>query len=69
LWPEVVGEGIAEVTRARSVSDATLFVEVRSSAWMMELDMMKGRILARLNEGRDEASRIAKLVFVLAEGG
>lgn len=68
-WPEVVGERIAEVTRARSVADAALFVEVRSSAWMTELDMMKGRILARLNRGRDEKSRIEKLIFVLAENG
>lgn len=68
-WPEIVGESIAEVTRARSVSDSTLFVEVRSSAWMMELDMMKKRILARVNRDEDEASRIEKLVFVLAEDG
>lgn len=68
-WPDVVGEAIADVSRARSVSGATLFVEVRSSAWMMELDMMKDRILDRLNRGRDEEARIDKLVFVLAEGG
>lgn len=66
-WSEVVGEAIAEVTRARSVSAATLFVEVRSSAWMMELDLMKERILARLNEGRDGEARIDKLVLVLGE--
>ena len=26
LWPELVGEHVAEVTRAKGVSDATLFV-------------------------------------------
>jgi predicted nucleic acid-binding Zn ribbon protein len=68
LWAERVGPRIAAVTRARSVAEATLFVEVRSSAWLMELNMMKGRILERLNEGRSEAP-IEKLVLVLSQDG
>ncbi|MEK9501470.1 DUF721 domain-containing protein [Gemmatimonadota bacterium DH-20] len=67
-WSERVGPKIAEVTRARSVAERTLFVEVRSSAWLMELNMMKGRILARLNESRPEAP-LEKLVFVLSQDG
>lgn len=67
-WPERVGEQIARVTRARSVSDGTLVVEVRSSAWLMELNMMKGQILERVNRDRDEAP-LEKLVFVLSSGG
>ena len=63
-WEEAVGEGIAEVTAARSVSGGTLFVEVKSSAWMMELDFMKGEILRRVNERAE--SPVEKLVFVLA---
>ncbi len=66
LWPEVVGERIAEVTRARAVSDATLFVEVRTSAWMMELDMMKRQILERVNERLGDVP-LERIVFVLAE--
>lgn len=65
-WDEVVGERIAGVTRAKSVSGATLFVEVRSSAWLMELNTMKQEILKRLNAGRDQG-RIEKLILVLAE--
>jgi predicted nucleic acid-binding Zn ribbon protein len=65
-WPERVGEAIARVTHARSVSEGTLIVEVRSSAWLMELNIMKVEILRRLNEGREEAW-IEKLVFVLGE--
>jgi predicted nucleic acid-binding Zn ribbon protein len=65
-WGERVGEAIAGVTRVRGVSGATLIVEVRSSAWLMELDLMKGEILRRINEGRDEAP-IEKIVFVLSE--
>ena len=33
LWAEVVGAHIAAVTRARSVAEGTLIVEVRSSGW------------------------------------
>ena len=67
-WADRVGPKIAEVTRARSVAEGTLFVEVRSSAWLMELNMMKGRILTRLNESRSDAP-LEKLVFVLSQDG
>lgn len=66
-WAGCVGERIASVTRARSVKGATLVVEVRSSAWLMELNMMKGRILDRLNADRDVP--LEKLVFVLSPEG
>ena len=67
-WAERVGERIAAVTRPRAVDEGTLFVEVRSSAWLMELNMMKGQILSRINEGADDAS-VEKLVFVLSHEG
>ena len=66
-WAERVGPKIAEVTRARSVADATLVVEVRSSAWLMELNMMKSEILRRVNEGREVP--VEKLVFVMSPDG
>lgn len=66
VWPELVGEHIARVTRARSVDDATLIVEVRNSAWLMELNMMKGDFLLRVNE-RMKETPLEKIVFVLAE--
>jgi len=65
-WAGKVGEGIARVTRARGVKDGVLVVEVRSSAWLMELNLMKGEILRRVNEGRTEG-RVEKIVFVLAQ--
>lgn len=65
-WDERVGDEIARVTEPRRVSGNALIVAVRSSAWMAELDMMKPRLLERLNEGR-ERGRVEKLVFVLAE--
>jgi predicted nucleic acid-binding Zn ribbon protein len=66
LWPDVVGEHIAAVTRARSVAEGTLVVEVRSSGWLMELNMIKGDLLARVNTRMAEAP-LERLVFVLAE--
>ena len=66
FWPELVGEHVAQVTRAKSVSEATLFVEVRTSAWMMELNIMKGEFLARVNERLRDAP-LERIVFVLAE--
>jgi predicted nucleic acid-binding Zn ribbon protein len=65
-WDEVVGERIADVTRARGVSRGTLFVEVRSSAWLSELNLMRRDIMSRLNVGRSQG-RIEKIVFVLGE--
>jgi len=65
-WEGSVGEAIARVTRAQGVRDTSLIVEVKSSAWLMELNLMKGEILRRVNEGREEA-RIEKIVFVLSE--
>ena len=65
-WAALVGEPIAAVTNARSISAGALFVEVRSSPWLMELEMMKGEILRRINAGRDDA-RIERIVFVLGE--
>lgn len=66
LWPEVVGEKLAEVTRVKGVDEDALFVEVRSSAWIMELSLMKDRFLERVNERLEEAP-IDRIVFVLAE--
>jgi predicted nucleic acid-binding Zn ribbon protein len=65
-WPEIVGERVADVTRAKSVEDTSLVVEVRSSAWLMELNMMKGEILERVNEHAPETP-MDRIVFVLAE--
>jgi predicted nucleic acid-binding Zn ribbon protein len=67
-WADLVGSNIADVTGVRAVADATLFVEVRSSAWISELNMMKAQILERVNAQQSEQARIDKLVFVLAEG-
>lgn len=67
-WPDRVGEKISSVTRAVSVDGRRMVVEVRSSGWLMELNLMKREILARLNEGRSDAP-IERIIFVLSENG
>ena len=67
-WDDVVGEHIARVAQPLRVRDRTLFVEVASAAWMMELTMMRRELLRRVNVGRTRG-RIEKIVFVQAGGG
>ncbi len=65
-WPELVGPAIAAVTTPLRVSEKTLFVGVRSSAWMNELKLMEKEILSRLNAGR-QRRLIDKIRFVMGE--
>lgn len=49
-WAEIVGAQIAAVTTPIMISrDGTLFVAVRTSAWMQELSMMEPQLLRALN--------------------
>ncbi len=63
-WEELVGPAIAAVTRPRTVSNGTLIVGVATSAWLMELEMMKSSLMRRLNAGK-KAGRIEQLIFVM----
>ena len=67
-WAEAVGAKIAAVTRAQAVVATTLFVEVKSSAWLMELDFMKRALLERVNEHLEEDGSIERIVLTLMEG-
>lgn len=66
-WAERVGPAIAAVTTPLRVAQGTLVVAVRSSAWLMELQMMERRILETLNEGRGRG-RIRRIRFVMGTG-
>jgi len=60
-WERIVGAQIAAVTTPIMVTrDGTLFVAVRTNAWMQELSLMEPQLLASLNakEGR---ARIGKI--------
>lgn len=50
LWPEVVGERVAEVSRAVRVIDGILFIKVDNSAWRAELMMHRDTILKKINK-------------------
>ena len=48
-WGELVGPQIAAVTEPRSVSaDGTLWVAVRTHAWMSELSLLEPELLRKL---------------------
>jgi predicted nucleic acid-binding Zn ribbon protein len=60
-WPTLVGPAISAVTEPLLVtSDGTLFVAVRTNAWMTELSLMEPELLRSINtkEGRAPVRRI-----------
>jgi predicted nucleic acid-binding Zn ribbon protein len=66
-WAELVGPEIARVATPVGFDRATLFVEVRSSAWLMELEMMERRMLAQINASR-RRGKFDRIVFRLGSG-
>ena len=64
-WPAVVGERIAAVTKALSITpDGTLFVAVKTHGWMTELGLMEPELLQALNAGR-RRERVRKIRYRL----
>ena len=60
-WPTLVGAQIAQVTDPLSIArDGTLFVAVKTSAWMNELSLLEPQLLASLN-GKAERPRVARI--------
>ena len=60
-WADLVGPQIATVTEPLAISrDGTLFVAVRTNAWMNELSLLEPQLLAALNAkpGRARVSKI-----------
>jgi predicted nucleic acid-binding Zn ribbon protein len=68
VWSDAVGKKISEVTGAKMVVASTLFVEVRSSAWLMELSLMKEALLEQVNAGLGGEGTIDRIVLTLMEG-
>ena len=48
-WADVVGDVVAEHAAATTIREGTLFVDVDSSVWMQELQLLRGEIIERLN--------------------
>ena len=66
-WEDLVGSHIARVARPVRVQGDTLFVEVESASWRMELSMMRPQLMRKLNAGKRQG-RIERIVFVQADG-
>jgi predicted nucleic acid-binding Zn ribbon protein len=59
-WAALVGRKIAEVATPDAVAmDGTLFVKVRSAAWMQELQLMSATILKQLGQHGKKIKRIS----------
>lgn len=65
-WSDLVGPKIASRTRAYGVYDRVLVIEVASSAWLHELNMLKAQILAGLHERMGQPRLFDDLRFKLA---
>ena len=64
-WGTLVGKQIAAVTEPKSIArDGTLFVAVRTNAWMNELSLMEPQLLRALN-AKAGRSRIARIHWQL----
>ena len=60
-WESLVGKQIATVTKPISVTlDGTLFVAVKTNAWMTELSLMEPQILRALN-AKGGRTRVRKI--------
>ena len=60
-WESLVGKQIGSVTKPISVTaDGTLFIAVKTNAWMTELSLMEPQILRALNAkvGRTRVRKI-----------
>lgn len=49
-WPAIIGEQIAEQTKAERIRGTTLFVTASSPVWAQELDFLKPKILKKIRE-------------------
>jgi predicted nucleic acid-binding Zn ribbon protein len=65
-WSELVGPRIAARTRPYGVTERVLVVEVASSAWLHELNLLKSQILAGLVDRLGEPKLFDDLRFRLA---
>ncbi|HEY4178112.1 MAG TPA: DUF721 domain-containing protein [Kofleriaceae bacterium] len=65
-WVDLVGAKIASKTRAHGIQERVLIIEVVTSAWMHELNMLKPRLLAGLLERFGQPALFEDIRFRLA---
>lgn len=66
LWPEVVGDLLAQVSEAEVVRSGVLFVRARSTTWANELTFYKADLIAKLN--RRLGGRVIEDIYFKAGG-
>lgn len=68
-WTELVGPKIAQRTRPDGISERTLWIEVATSAWLQELNLLRPQLLANLVQRLGEPRLFDDLKFRLAGRG
>lgn len=60
VWSRVAGETVSSVSRPERVSDGCLFVIVKDSVWLAQLNLLKGEIIDSINKelGKDAVKDI-----------
>ncbi|MFH1337130.1 MAG: DciA family protein [Candidatus Zixiibacteriota bacterium] len=48
-WKEIVGEAIALQTQPRAIRNHILFIDVSHSTWMQQLQLLKPKLLEKIN--------------------
>jgi len=65
-WGDLVGPKIAQRTRPDGITDRTLWVEVATSAWLHELNLMRPQLLKGLLDRLGDPRVFDELKFRLA---
>jgi predicted nucleic acid-binding Zn ribbon protein len=65
-WPQVVGKDLGDVSKPVRFEKGTLFVFVKSSAWLQEVTYFKEEILIKL-KSLDPQIHIEDVQFLMAK--
>ena len=65
-WSDLVGPKIAQRTRPDGITDRVLWVEVATSAWLHELNLLRPQLLDNLRQRLGEPRLFDELKFRLA---
>ncbi len=65
-WADLVGPKIAQRTRPDGINERVLWVEVATSAWLHELNLLKPQLLKGLNERLGTPRLFDEIRFKLA---
>ncbi len=65
-WAELVGPKISQRTRPDGITERTLWIEVATSAWMHELNLLRPQLVRSLGERLGEPRLFDEIKFRLA---